>query len=96
MRADEKEFQPFVGKMLARLRHVLRLFGDSPEEFLRLLPHLMAPRGVNDAIARDVQQPRFRFLEVVQDLRAMRVRQVCHGLQLQHNLFVTDKIRRVS
>jgi hypothetical protein len=47
--------------MFARLHDALRLFGDLLEEFLRLLPHLIVPRGVNDAIARYPQQPRFRF-----------------------------------
>jgi hypothetical protein len=62
MRADEKKFQSFVWEMLVRCRDGLRFLGDLLEKLLGILPNLIATSGVNQAVARGVQQPGFRFL----------------------------------
>ena len=62
MRADEKKFQSFIWEMLVRCRDGLRFLGDLLEKLLGILPNLIATSGVNQAVARGLQQPRFRFL----------------------------------
>src|ERR1700716_3831900 len=62
MCADEKKFQSFVWEILVRCRDGLCFLGDLLEKLLGILPNLITTSGVNQAVARGVQQPRFRFL----------------------------------
>src|SRR4030095_5699655 len=61
MRTNEKKFQPFIWKMFMRFRDGTRFLSDFLEKLLRFLPYLLSTRGVNQAIARDMQQPCFLF-----------------------------------
>ena len=55
MRANEKQFQSLVGKMLACLGHGLRFVGKLLEKRFRILPNLIVSSGVNQTIARHAQ-----------------------------------------
>src|SRR5436190_13432790 len=48
--------------MLVCFRDSRRILCDLPEKRLRLFAHLFSASGVNQAIARDMQQPRLRFV----------------------------------
>jgi hypothetical protein len=72
MGTDEKEVQPFVGETFVRGRNGLGFLGELLKNRLGISPDLIAARGVGQAVARGVQQPRFRFL-----------RKAIHGPPLQ-------------
>src|SRR5258708_15381973 len=61
MRANEKKFQSFIGKMFVPFRNSLRFLSDFLEKLLGFLSHLTASHGVDHAVTGDVQEPRFRL-----------------------------------
>jgi hypothetical protein len=61
MRTDKEKLQPLVREIIAARRDGLSFLCNLLENVLGVLPDLISTRGIDETIARGVQQPGFRF-----------------------------------